>query len=327
MTLLLVHASHGYAAQDHTIRPFLMDMTLDARQINTETAVLTNNEPHAKLRFFATVNEISIDKEGEIKEFISPVMTDRTNTVTSWIEVKRSRIEVNPGESVEVPITVRVNPFAQPGEYYAFVGFVPTSNRPLAEAAAMKGEADGVILKITIADNRSDSMKISGFLIERFITNDEKRDIEVVIENTGELPSAPQGEIIFYDSRGVEINATPFNEEGVVIEPGESKTLTGSVPLDENLGRFKANISLTYGTNQAASLFDSASFYLMPIHMLLAVFAAILVTIIVITLLLRRAFSTGVIDDEHGEEVIMFVREGNHDPEPKDHDINLKPKE
>ena len=34
-----------------------------------------------------------------------------------------------------------------------------------------------------------------------------------------------QGEIVFYDSRGVEINSVPVNSEGVVIEPGEKAGL------------------------------------------------------------------------------------------------------
>lgn len=310
-------------AGEYSVRPFLIDVTAEPRETITETVQLTNDSEYRKYVVYATVNEISVDKEGEIKEFVSPVMTDRTNTVTSWIEVIRGRIEIEPGEKEEIPIILRINPFAEPGEYHAFVGFVPAPNRPKAESIAMSGEADGVVVKITVADKREDSMKISGFVINRFITDDSKREVDVVIENTGDLPSAPKGEIIFYDSTGVEIDSTPFNTDGIVIAPGETATLKGVVPVDEKLGKFKANLSLKYGENQKASLYDTTTFFLLPLNLLLLIFGGILLGAIVVALLFRKAFFTSHVDAEDGEMVTMYVKEG-HDPIPQDHDIDLK---
>jgi hypothetical protein len=312
-------------ASEVTVRPFLIDKTAGPRDIIEETVVLTN-EGNSLKYIYATVNEISVDQEGEIKEFVSPVMTDRTNTITSWVEVTRGRIELPPQERKEIPLTIRINPFVEPGEYHAFIGFGHAPNRPRAESQAMKGDVDGVIVKITIGDNRSEGLRLTGFLIDRFITDDEGRSIEVVIENTGEITDSPQGEIIFYDSRGVEIDAIDFNTEGVSVNPGEIKTITTMLPLDKDIGRFKANLSLNYGVNQKASLFDSTSFYLMPINLLLIIFGIILLGAIVVTLLFRRAFLADNYDEEDGDQVTMYIRDG-HDANPKDHDIDLKKKQ
>lgn len=321
--LLILLPVAAVSAAEYTVRPFLIDKVGQPRDVITENALLTNNSAYRKYVVYATVNEISIDTTGEIKEFVSPVMTDRSSTVTSWIEVTRGRIEIPPGEQKEVPITLRVNPYAEPGEYHAFVGFVPAPNRPAAEALAMAGEADGVIVKLTIADKRTDSMKISGFLIDRFVTNEDSRRIDVEIQNVGDVASAPKGEIIFYDSRGVEIDSTPFNEEGIAVPPGKTITLQSIVPLKDDIGRFKANLSLRYGENQQASLYDTSYFYLLPSHLLLLLFGAILIGAIVITLLFRRAFMATQGEDETGDDVMLYVRDG-HDPNPQDHDIDLK---
>lgn len=310
-------------AGEYSVRPFLIDKTAQPRDVISETVLLTNDSDYRKYVVYATVNEISVDTEGEIKEFVSPVMTDRTNTVTSWIEVKRGRLEIDPGDNLEVPLTLRINPYAKPGVYHAFVGFVPAPNRPAAEAIAMKGEADGVIVKITIADKREDNMKISGFLINRFITGDDNREVDVVIENTGDIASAPEGEIIFYNSRGVEIDSSPFNTEGIAIPPGETVTLKSVVPVDDTLGRFKANISLRYGENQRASLYDTTYFYLLPLHYLLIIFGVILVGAFIITMLFKRAFISEHGDEENDGMVTMYVKEG-HEPNPQEHDIDLK---
>ncbi|MCB9810204.1 hypothetical protein H6781_01230 [Candidatus Nomurabacteria bacterium] len=322
LTAIFLPASLTFAGE-FTVRPFLIDVTAEPRETITETVQLTNDSEYRKYVVYATVNEISVDKEGEIKEFVSPVMTDRTNTVTSWIEVKRGRIEIEPGQKAEIPVVLRVNPFAEPGEYHAFIGFVPAPNRPKAESIAMSGEADGVVIKITVEDKREDSMKISGFIINRFITDDSKREVDVVIENTGDLPSAPMGEIIFYDSTGVEIDSAPFNSDGVVIAPGETATLKGFVPVDKTLGRFKANLSLKYGENQRASLYDTTTFFLMPLNLLLLIFGGILLGAIIVALLFRKAFITPNTDADDGDAVTMYVKEG-HEPNPQDHDIDLK---
>lgn len=325
LLLILVSFSlpAGVFASEITIRPFLIDETLQPRDSVTKTITLTNKYESRKAVLYATVNEITVGAEGEIKEFISPVMTDRTNTVTSWIEIGRGRIELKPGETIEVPITLSIHPYAKPGEYHVFVGFVEASKRYEAEAQAMAGDANGVIVKITIADKREDSMRISSFVVDRFVTGDDNRTINIEVENMGDLPSAPTGEIIFYDSRGVEVTSVPVNMNGEVIAPGESAVLKSSVPLDDSLGRFKANVSLQYGENQRASLFDTAFFYMMPMHLLLLVFGGILFIALMVALLFRRSFVNDYHDNDDGDEVTMFVRDG-HDAQPQDHDIDLK---
>lgn len=59
----------------------------------------------------------------------------------------------------------------------------------------------------------------------------------------------------------------------------------------------------------------------MPLHMMLVLFLGVLVVSILIVFLLRRAFAVHEYDDT--EDVVMYVREG-HDPNPQDHDIDLK---
>lgn len=309
-------------ADEITIRPFLIDETVTPRDTKTNTVTITSDYDYRKAVLYATVNEITVDTAGEIKEFVSPVMTDRTNTVTSWIEVSRGRIEIEPGGSVDVPLTIRVHPNARPGVYHAFIGFVEAPNRPAAEKIALEGDADGVFMKVTVSDERKDSMHISSFSIDRFITGSDDRQISIEVENAGDIASAPAGEIVFYDSRGVEVTAVSINEDATMVAPGEKVTLTSEVPIDKEFGRFKANISMQYGLDQKASLHDTTFFYIVPLQLLLIVFGIILFLSISIVLLLRKVFFQQKTDDTC-HDVLMYVREG-HEPQPKDHDINLK---
>lgn len=321
--LLLLFLPSVSFAGNLTIRPFLIDETLQPRDSVVKVITLTSDYPIRKALVYATVNEITIDADGEIKEFVTPVMTDRTDTITSWVQITRGRIEINPGEKIEVPITLKVHPFAKPGEYHAFVGFVEATTGDQANAVAMAGDADGVIVKITIADQRKDNLRISSFLIDRFVTNDDKRAIDIEVENLGDLPAAPAGEIVFYDSQGAEMGSVVVNEEGKVVEPGNTIKLESLVPLEAVPGRYKANLSLHYGDNQQAALYDTTFFYLIPKHLLFYVFGGILILSLLIVVLFRRVMKNDDDDYSDGDAVAMYVREG-HDPKPQDHDIDLK---
>lgn len=309
-------------ASEISIRPFLIDTTMVPRESANEKVVLVSEYPNRTAILFATVNEITVGTSGEILEFVPSVMSDRTNSITSWISIGRGRIEIPAGESVELPLDIKIHPFAEPGEYHAFVGFVETKKRSDAEQIASAGDANGIVVKITITDERVDVMRISSMIVDRFITNGGEQQVEITIENSGELESTPGGEIIFYDNRGFEISALPFNTEGQSISPEETKKFTTSIPIDSGLGRYKANANLTYGKGQTASLFDTARFYMLPLYYLYLGIGLLSVLLFVLFLLTRRGAVAGFVS-EAGDDVPVFIRDG-HKPEPKDHDINLK---
>jgi hypothetical protein len=311
-------------ANEITIRPFLIDNVMVPRESKEEYIRLQNDYEFRKAVIFATVNEITVGSDGEIRQFVSPVMTDRTTNVTSWIEIGRGRIEVPAGEAVEVPLTIRTHPYAEPGEYHVFVGFVEATNRTVAEQTALAGDANGVIVKVTIGDERVDSMRVTSLEVDRFVTNTDSQQVLVTVQNPGELPSAPSGELIFYNNRGIEIAVTPVNERGVQIAPGGAETFAVTVPFENDLGRFKANLNLRYGANQQANLFDSTSFFMIPLWYLIAFGVAVLGLLVIFSIIFRRTMQTNQAA-EHGDEITMFVRDG-HDPKPQDHDIDLSEK-
>ena len=321
LLLLVILLPLPVAASEVAIRPFLIDVTLVPRESTTETILLESGYDVRDAVLYATVNEITVGTNGEIREFVTPVMTDRTNTVTSWIEINRGRIVIPAGESVEIPLKISVHPFAQPGEYHVFVGFVEGSKRAAAEATALAGDADGVIVKITVGDERKDAMRITSMMVDRFVSSEDERKVEITVENTGDIASAPRGELIFYDSRGREVVAVPVNDMGESISPDSSKTFIATIPFSNDLGRFKANVNLLYGENQKANLYDTTSFFMIPVVYLLAL-TGLLLALIVLLLYLMRKNRVEYVAADDGDEVPMYIRDG-HAANPKDHDIDL----
>ena len=311
-------------ASEISVQPLLLDLELETREVVTHDITLTNDSD-SKLTIYATVNEIAIDGSGEIKEFISPVMTDRTNTITSWIEITRGRIEFEPRETKVVPLTVRMHPQAAPGTYHAFIGFVPDNKRPDAEVTALQGNAEGLILKIALEESKSELLRISSFQTSRFIVKDSQRSLTIEVVNNGEMDSTPSGEIIFYNGRGEEVGSAPANEAGVVVPAGGTATLTATIPFINELGRFKANVTLKYGTDGKNTSFDTVQFFMIPLKLALVLGLCIIVFSIFITYLLRRVFRDELHEDEDGKDIPLYIR-SDREHIDKDHDIHVTKK-
>lgn len=308
-------------AANFSVSPVLIDVEVSPRDIVTKDITLKNESPN-KITLYATVNEIAVDEGGAIKEFVSPVMTDRTNTVTSWLEIGRGRIELEVGETKTVPLTIRMNPKAEAGEYHALIGFVNTNKRPDAEARALAGEADGVIVKIAIEEKTNELLRISSFLIDRFVFAKDEGTITIEIENNGEDDATPNGEIIFYNSRGEEVSSMTVNSDNNRIAPGEKTTITTKVPFHESLGRYKANLVLRYGADQQAAVFDTTQFFILPLPLLIGILVAIVLLSLLVTYLLRRTFYDELHEDDDGNALPLYVRK-DREHIKKDHDIHL----
>ncbi len=326
LTLLMFFYTDLVLAKEFTITPFLIDETVEPRRTVEKTVLLKNDSTYRKYVVYATVNEISLGLDGKISEFIPPVESDKSKSVTSWIQISRGRLEIEPEGDLSVPLTIKTSPNAEPGDYYAFVGFVPAKNRPQAEEKVFVGEADGVIVKISIPDQREAALNIKKFKIDRFITGSGDREILIGLQNNGDLEIIPTGEIIFYNSRGEEISSTAINKENKKIKVGELVTLTSRVPNTvTKLGRVRADLKIKYKGRQTNFTNNSVYFYIMPFYMLMMMFVALFSLTAVMVLFLRKWAGHHKKVMIEGEDVSLYVKSG-HSYKSHKHDIDLSEK-
>jgi hypothetical protein len=311
-------------AADVLIAPPLLDLELQARDVVTKDITI-KNQTSGKIYVYATVNEIAVDDSGDIKEFISPVMDNRESAITSWIEISRGRVELMPEEERVIPLTIRIHPQAKPGEYHAFIGMITEANRPLAEAKVLRGDGDGVILKVNLEDKSSDAIRITSFLIDRFIFDESGRTVSLTLENSGTKTSVPKGEVIFYNSRGEEVGSVPVNPSAESVEPNTKKLFELKVPFSDTLGRFKTNVTVRYGAQGMSTVFDTAQFYMVPYKLLLFFVALIVLFSVFVTYLIRRVFYDELHSDDQDGDIPLYVRSDREHTE-HDHDIRISKK-
>lgn len=307
---------------EHKVTPRVIDVDVSARDIIEETITLENLSS-SKITIYPTVNAVVVDEGGDVIAFTPPSMSDNSITVTSWIEITRAGIELIPNEKREVPLTLRIHPEAKSGVYHAFIGFGAGQNRDVAERQVNKGSAPGTIVTIAVAQDQTEFMKLNAFTVARFVTTPDNNAISYHLTNPGETTIIPRGEIIISDTRGVEVATVPVNPDSIALDPGQERDFSTPVPIDGLIGKYKAFLSVDYGTEHISSLQDTDFFYVVPWRHLLGAFFVLLFITMLLTLVLARRYRDDDDTDDHSTHTLpLYVR--NTVSENKDHDIDLR---
>lgn len=309
----------AYAAPQYSVAPLVIDESLEGRDIVTREITVTHmgGEPAT---LYPSVNNISIKEGGVIEEFLPPIDSDRAASLASWIELNRSGIDMQPGETKTIPITFRINGNPIPGEYHAFIGFGYGRNRDEAETQVKAGRAPGAVVNVTIADKSFSFLKIASFVVDRFVTRAENQAAVYTFQNPGKETLTPQGDIIIYNQRGAEVATLPVNAEGVSVPPGDTHVFTAQVPVKGLFGKYKAFLSVEYGSAQRGSVQDTSFFYVIPWKIVLVVCLVIAILAAYLAWHTHRRYFDDVDDNDH-EQLLVRVRDGASDP--KEHDLHI----
>jgi len=303
-----------------TASPIIIDETVSPRDLFERTIVIYNNTA-SPIRIFPSVNEITLDDGGGIKDFVAPSVADRSKTVTTWLAFPRGRIELAPGASTSLSVSFSIDQAAKPGLYHAFLGLGQGSSRDEAEAKVFNRTAPGVLIRIAVEDTRIETLRLSRFTVERIITGTDQTPIAFELINPGEVPVVPQGMITLYNSRGEVVAEVPINDDGQPIPPSERREFTVPIETPGLFGRYKAFLSLEYGSNRA-TVHDTAFFYAAPWTYLVALFSILFIITLSLLLWSRRSLQ-GEHADERFDYVTMSVRSGTSRAD-QGHDITLK---
>ena len=315
----LPSVSHG--APLYSVSPLIIDIDVEARDIIKKQITITNTGEQP-LTLFPTVNNISLKEGGTIDAFLPPVESDRTASLASWIEISRQGIDLRPGDTKTIDVTFRINPTPVSGTYHTFIGFGYGRNRDEAEQQVQNGNAPGTVVTATIADKKTIFLKLSGFVIDRFVTKADNQAAVYTFKNPGDEPLIPTGEIILYDGTGKEVVALPVNDEHLTINPGEEHSFISTIPVDGMFGKYKAFLSVEYGGKQRGSVQDTNFFYVFPLKKLLLILSALLFVTVLGAWFFHKKYMPDELDDSY--QLSFHIRDTHS--EAKDHDLDLKAK-
>lgn len=313
--------SVSYGAPLYSVSPLIIDIDVEARDIIKKQITVTNTGDQ-QVTLFPTVNNISLKEGGTIDAFLSPVESDRTASLAAWIEISRQGIDLKPGDTKTIDVTFRISPTPVSGTYHTFIGFGYGRNRDEAEQQVKNGNAPGTVVTATIEDKKTIFLKLSGFIIDRFVTKADNQAAVYTFKNPGDEPLTPTGEIILYDGTGKEVVALPVNDEHLTINPGEEHSFVTSIPVEGMFGKYKAFLSVEYGGKQRGSVQDTNFFYVFPLKKLLIILGALLLVTVLGAWFFHKKYMPDELDDS--EQLSFHIRDT--ESEARDHDLDLKAK-
>lgn len=318
LVLWLGSFSLAYAA-DFTVSPKIVDLTLVRRDESQQTVVVENTSG-GPLTVFPFVNNVTVGVSGGVEQFLPPSMSDRSATLSSWIEISRSGIDLKAGEKKEIPLTIHVNPTAAPGTYHALVSYARGGNATEAEQVFNNGDAPAVMVNVTVPDNQSEELSLSRFFVKKFVTGTNDSDVQYLVNNPGDKPITPEGDIIFYDQRGEEVGSIPINPNKETVESGATRTFTAAVPTKGLLGKYKAYMAMHYGENQA-NIYDTVYFYVLPWKKVLVIFIVFILCALGLSLYAHHRYMKRHPDDDDDADHLYV--EVNTSPSAKYHDRDI----
>lgn len=278
---LFIFCQNVFAA-DLTVMPAVINEKAKPRDILAGNITL-KNETERKLNVYVVV--FNLFKTGE-EIYAGPQSGDKTASLGHWLEISRGAISLPAGEQKEIPYKIEVNLWAKPGNYNAVVYFASGNTR--AEAEKNLASAGRLTINLEVFEEIKELLQIKKFGPEKTFFEKPPILFSLTLENIGNRPLAPAGEIRIYNRRGEEVDAIKINEAGEIIETNQIKEWEIFWKPNRIFGRYKAYLDLKYGSNQIQSLQDAAFFWAAPWKKMLGFFSLSAVFIAVLILIAHK---------------------------------------
>ncbi len=218
--------------------------------------------------------------EAKLHDFIvqddqgTPIMLEQDSTpednrwaLSQWVNVSPLRFVLQPGEIQELDLIIVIPEDALAGGRYAAVVYQPMEEASLGDTGAKVNPSVASLLYLTVEGDISEQANITRFEVPKF---SEFGPIPFLteIENLSEIHISPQAEIKVFNL---------FNRPTATLELEKRNIFPGRARRFENVldkkwlfGRFKAQLSGTYGTTGQA-LLATAYFWVIPWKLILII--------------------------------------------------------
>jgi hypothetical protein len=285
--VLFVLASPLYSRAEglsFSITPTIFDMAAMPGQAWDTSLKIVNNNPF-ELTVYAT--PVNFEPRGErgYGSFL-PVAPTESNGVTlaEWMTVPAESIVIPKESSVALPVSIRVPADAAPGGHYAAI---MVGTRPPERDGSLRITTSQIITSlffVRIAGDVVEHGEVRTFRGVHYVTGKPEMAFELRFENKGNVHLLPRGEIVIKNMWGKERGIIPINQDGNFgnVLPESIRQFdfswTGEASMFD-IGRYKAELTLGYGTEEKKFTTRATAFWVIPVKPLL-IFVVSIVAIV-----------------------------------------------
>jgi hypothetical protein len=304
-----------------SVTPTLFQMSAVPEQTWQSGVKVINSNPFPLTIYAQVVNFAPQGESGEGK-FI-PVFETATEgtTLAEWITIAREPITIAPEETQTIPFSVSVPKNAAPGGHFSaiLIGTKPPESK--GKIRVSTSQVVTSLFFVRIAGDVLEEGSIREFrTTERFVQTPHA-DFEVRFENKGNVHLQPQGDIVITNMWGKERGVVPINSQthfGNVL-PKSIRKFEFSWKGEESfadIGRYKAVLTLGYGTDEKKFETSTLYFYVVPVKATAIFLGSLLAFVLLvrwsITAYVRRMLLLSGIDPgTSASNSSRFIREGD----------------
>jgi hypothetical protein len=310
LTALFLFGVHS--AQAVTLIPPSLEFNLNPGK-PYETIVKLFNEEERQLKLYTQVSSFSAKDESGVPKYDLSDAT--TSGLSSWIQVDKGPLTIDPGERIEVPIKINAPATAEPGGHYAVLFF---SENPPEEAQITIGTKLGVLLLARVSGEVVEVGSIKQFavdsngLITRLPVN-----FFVRFENSGNVHLRPTGTISISNMFKKNVAEIEVNQKKSAALPNAIRRYDASWDGSDTsaidsagtsfwsafqnerkhfaFGKYTAHLSLVAGQENSMNKTATVAFWVFPWHVI-TVYGIVLIIIILALWFLIKQYNSWLIN-------------------------------
>jgi len=310
----------GAQAQDGgnvgiTIRPSLFEFRLQPGE--TETFVINvTNKSDGEITFYPRIRDIESMDEGGAPIWADSNLEKSGAELSSWTTFSHSALFLQPDETVEVSVFIRVPANAPSGGTFGMASFVknPGDLSGLGGNSGLGiGFTTGSLVSVTIGDDIIDEAILREFKANPKIGSGPGVVLESRVENLGNSMIRPIGTIEITNMFGRRTASVSYNKPGGAILPGTvrdySTTWEGGGFL---FGKYTAVVFISYGTDVRKTLVGTTTFWILPAKLLIFSLGGALVAFLIVlawvrSYIRRKLREAGTPAEQRGSRPSSFL--------------------
>jgi len=285
--LLLVLFGVGIASAQETTRSVTIAYPTLIHKVNpggtTEGITKVINQSTSTLTFKLGIQDFIVTDTLGTPDILPPGTLDNKYSASAWIGATPTTFTLKPGESQTVDYYIQVPANARPGGHYAALIYSPVVSKGVTGTGSTVNSQLGSLFYITVNGPIHEQALISKFFANPF---QEYGPVNILtqIRNLGDLHIAPQGTVAV---SGLFVNQT-LNLPIHNIFPGAARDFQNTFGQTFMLGRYKAVVLASYGSNNNLPLMATVYFWVFPWKVTLVI-VLVIIAIILAALYARKS--------------------------------------
>ncbi len=270
------------------VQPSLIEERVDAGQIITRTAEVTNFSSAPQTLYLSVKNISSVNDNGQ--PTFAAIGETTLYDVSSWVTFTSPSVTLQPGESQKIPFVLSVPNEVSPGGHYG--GIVFQQNAPdLQTSGTGVGYQVALLLSLRVSGDIREEAQVRDFHAEKMIYGKTPVVFTSRIENPGNVIVRPRGPIDIVNMFGKKVDTIRMNDAAAAVFPAQTRPFEAEwETTDLHFGRYTATLVLVYGEEGKQSTTPSVTrFWILPTNIIIPA-AIFLIFFVLLTWILMRLY-------------------------------------